>query len=411
MIPRLSGLALRLDVGSNENLRTFILPRALLAQHSLYLCICSFIPEQSIESTKKRKRSQVSDEEDLTENTAKTDGAEVVIKAESDTGGNETKDKKERLRAHIQLPDVDPAIFGLFLHYIYKDAYPRNVDAVMVSVPHQQYSRPPTASNSVPQVPRQHPSVSLPVRAEPVRHPGVSAGSPSTANISSTSTAAQHGSEASTSTFNREAAYEPTLHPLAPKHSPKPSTFPPLTPNSTPPPPSTPAPSNRQPVNTNPLMSTLPASIKAHFLGYRLGACAFINYTMTRIHCAIGTSIRLTPGLIYTIWSCTQSAPQVPLRRLILDYLVTYWSHPEPLVRAAYIHPDERGWDMIFDSCKDVRSYLIRGMQNGVKVSVPEAYHITKKMMVESNWEQLGRGQEGGASAGPDPGAEAAQGA
>ncbi|USP73802.1 uncharacterized protein yc1106_01076 [Curvularia clavata] len=380
-VKMLEGFALRLDVGSNEDLRTFILPCSLLAQHS-------------------------SHEEGPTENKARTKGADVVIKVESDTDGNEIRDEKERLRAHILLPDADPVVFGLFLHFIYQNAYPNNVDAVMPSVLRQQYSYHPPASNSVPQVPHQHPSVGLSGRTESAKHPHISLGTSSTTNLPGTSTTAQHGSEASTSAFNHKAADKPTLPPLAPRPPSIPSTFPSLTPNPTPPPPS-----NRQFVNTIGWLSTLPTSVHAHFLGYRLGACSFINYTLNRIHSAIGTSFSLTPGLISTIWYRTQLVPEAPLRRLILDYLVMYWSHSEPHKRALYIYPDERGWEMVFDSCKDVRDYLIRGMQNGVRVGSAEAYYITKQMMADSNWEKIGVVQQDGTSAsagprtGPGPGA------
>jgi hypothetical protein len=272
---------------------------------------------------------------------------------ETSTGG------KEKV---IKLPDVDPAIFGLFLKFMYKDSYPSNVDARTIPTNLQLYSR--------------------------------TAGPKATAPSSDT-TVPSHPPPPNVSTNNSGAwpqtgpppSHMPTLCPhqaSTPLHSPV---------NMPPPPP---------PHDLAPIQS-IPPSIQAWLLAQRLGALSFMNHAIDRIYSGIGINFALTPSLMDHVWKETSPSPSPspsptsphtttstvltpsPLRKLLLDVLVVFWSDPRSpnpnavILRSLsespnFSRPLKEAWDQLFNEHTDLRNDFIHGLQGGVRLMPVNAY-------------------------------------
>jgi hypothetical protein len=206
-----------------------------------------------------------------------SDEENIAAKLDRQPDAVQTPEVAKKQEMAIRLPDVDPAIFGLFLKFIYKDSYPENADARM-------------QSSSVPK------AATLPAN-------------PSARQFAHT-----------TDHITGRKTDMPSLLPT-PLSTPIRAT-----PMAPPPAPTTQA-----------HLDTIPPSIHAWLLAQRLGALSFMNHCTTRIYHAIGTHFALTPSLMNHVWSetsVTQSPATVlhpsPLRKLLMGVLVTYWSHPNP---------------------------------------------------------------------------------
>ena len=106
-----------------------------------------------------------------------TSSNDVVVVKEEDGERAEEEDTKENTTDEekvIRLPDVDPAIFGLFLKFIYKDSYPSNVDARILTNNANLYPRTASANRTVPvpatTVATQQPPTQMPSHFQP-NHP------------------------------------------------------------------------------------------------------------------------------------------------------------------------------------------------------------------------------------------------
>jgi hypothetical protein len=251
-------------------------------------------------------------------------------------------DVAEKPEMAIRLPDVDPAIFGLFLKFIYKDSYPDNVDSRVCSV----------SKFTVPASPSAH----------------------------------HHHQFTPTPTAALRAA-GPSGH--MPSLPPTPSATPLRNASMAPPP----AP---RVAHTD----TIPPSIHAWLLAQRLGAMSFMNHGLVHVYSGIGTYFALTPSLMDHVWKETSAKPAEssrqpakpstvlhpsPLRKLLMDVLVTYWSYPNSanpnaiILRSLALSPHfstplKHAWDALFDAHKDLREDFIHGLQGGSTLLPVHAY-------------------------------------
>ncbi|XPS73542.1 hypothetical protein M3J09_005687 [Ascochyta lentis] len=219
----------------------------------------------------------------------------------------------------IRLPEVDPAVFGLFLKYVYMGFYPATVDAQAGS-PH---SIPHTSK------PTHYDSPYTPAKAA----------MPPPATINS-----------------RQAL--PGSHP-------RPSP--------------TPNPNNPQIFTTASIQdgsphSLIPPSIHAYLLSVRLSAPGFLNQALNHIYYGIGKYFALTPDLVDYI--CTRMASTSTLRKLILDVLVVHWPSSSTHIVAKYPALNKR-WNEVFDAHKDLRHGFTMGLQGSVKVLPVQAYFVS----------------------------------
>ncbi|CAN9297435.1 unnamed protein product [Alternaria alternata] len=249
--------------------------------------------------------------------------AKVVVEAkdknkdEKPTEEKSVKEDKINEERVIRLTDVDPAIFGLFLKFIYKDSYPPNVDA-RTSTTHYHH-------RSLTAVPK---STTLgPETATALRQPS-----------SNISPANSNGHIQATPPLS----HMPTFMP------------PPLPPQEM-----------RQ-------IEFIPPSVHAWLLGQRLGAISFMNHAISRIYAATAKNV-LAPS---------------PLRKLLLDVLVTHWSRHHPsnpnavVVRSLSVSrnfsaPLKVAWDRLFDEHTGLRNEFIYGLQGGVQLMPANAYFAT----------------------------------
>jgi hypothetical protein len=221
---------------------------------------------------------------------------EVTAKVDRQPDVVQTPGVAKKQEIAIRLPDVDPAIFGLFLKFIYKDAYPESADAKATSV-----SAPKAAVLPANPSARHFAHTTDHITGRKTDMPSLLPTPPSTP-IRATPMAM------------------PSLLPMPP---PTPIRATPMAPPPAP--------------ITQAHLDTIPPSIHAWLLAQRLGALSFMNHCTTRIYHAIGTHFALTPSLMNHVWSetsVTQSPATVlhpsPLRKLLMGVLVTYWSHPNP---------------------------------------------------------------------------------
>ena len=349
---RIQGKSVTVIVGQHSLYCTYTLPVALLCVHSFYLG--KEIAGLTMVN-KKRKLSPSREGEEVE--------AKVVVEAkdknkdEKPTEEKSVKEDKINEERVIRLTDVDPAIFGLFLKFIYKDSYPPNVDA-RTSTTHYPH-------RSLTAVPK------------------------STTLGSETATALRQPSS-KISPANSDGRIQAT---------------PPLShmPALMPPPPS--------PQDMNQI-EFIPPSVHAWLLGQRLGALPFMNHAISRIYAGIGVYFALTPSLLDYVWKETSPSPTItssssnslsgstpsataknvlapsPLRKLLLDVLVTHWSRHHPsnpnavVVRSLSVSPNfsaplKVAWDRLFDEHTDLRNEFIYGLQGGVQLMPANAYFAT----------------------------------
>jgi hypothetical protein len=284
-----------------------MLPVALICVHSNWFRMEMSrlnAPNRAHQVNKKRKLSPTEEatvlkiESSDSERDSEEESAAKVDRQPDATQAPEVAKKQEMA---IRLPEVDPAIFGLFLKFIYKDSYPENTDAKASS------SSAPKAANLPP-----NPS------ARQFAH--------TTDHITGRTTGRPHAPQ---------GGHMPSLFPTP---TPTPIRAMPSIPQMPPTPPSTPIRATPMAPPPAPItqahLDTIPPSILAWLLAQRLGALSFMNHCITRIYHAIGTHFALTPSLMNHVWSETSVTKTVlqpsPLRKLLMDVLVTYWSHPNP---------------------------------------------------------------------------------
>ncbi|EMD89147.1 hypothetical protein COCC4DRAFT_138219 [Bipolaris maydis ATCC 48331] len=327
----IQGYAVRVVVGEDQNRRSFILPVALLCHYSNYfqqqVSQLRLAALSSTSTNKKRKLSETARQDNSTESMTESEEIKTAIKIEPDTDEGEVKEKTKKPDWVIRLPEIDPAIFCLFLHYIYKDAYPASTDINTAEGMGQQYAPAPAPLHAVSMA--HHPKPSQP------------------------SVATNKGQTASTpnevSSCPNALSIPPTAHPNSTtKHSP-PSIKPP------------PAPTSIHLASQPPHHYPIPPSFHAYHLSQTLGSPSFTHYTFNRIRCSLGRHFPLTPSLTKYTWS--HFPPQSPLRILILHFLITHWAHPDPRRYTESILRDGQGWDTLFEEERELRSLFISGMQ------------------------------------------------
>ncbi|KAI4656199.1 hypothetical protein J4E93_000918 [Alternaria ventricosa] len=347
----IQGSSITVIVGQHPSSRTYTLPVALLCVHSIYfrdqIARINATVLKDHTASKKRKLSTSNDDV-------------VVIKEEDGERAKEedTKEDAKNEEKTIRLPDVDPAIFGLFLKFIYKDTYPSNVDARTLPNNANLYPRTASANRTVsvpaPPVAPQQPTTQMPSHFQP-------------------------------------------NYPLTPALTP--------TRKSMPPPP---IPHNI----TSP--QRIPPSIHAWLLAQRLGALSFMNHTIQHIYSGIGRHFALTPTLIDHVWRSTTPTPSSspsplspststiltpsPLRNLLLHTLTSYWSQPGPqqnpnaiILRSLSVSHGQGhfstglkdAWDRLFNEHEDLRNEFIHGLQAGVgQLGVVGVYFATSGTVV-----------------------------
>ncbi|KAI4619674.1 hypothetical protein J4E83_005529 [Alternaria metachromatica] len=339
---QIQGSSITVIVGQYPS-RTYTLPVALLCVHSIFFRdqitrINAAVLEDHTDS-KKRKLSTSNDDV-------------VVIKEEDGEPAKEedTKEDAKNEEKVIRLPDVDPAIFGLFLKFIYKDTYPSNVDARTLPNSANPYSRTASADRTV----------SVPA-----------------------TTVAPHS--LSTQTPSHLQLNGPPAHIRN------------WTPTNMPPPPIPHNITSPQPI---------PPSIHAWLLAQRLGTLSFMNHTIQHIYSGIGRHFALTPTLIDHVWrETTPSSSPIstiltpsPLRSLLLHALTSYWSQPGPqqnpnaiILRSLSVSHGQGhfstglkdAWDRLFDEHEDLRNEFIHGLQAGPgQLGVVGAYFATSGTVV-----------------------------
>ncbi|RAR07915.1 hypothetical protein DDE82_002577 [Stemphylium lycopersici] len=370
-ISMIQGASIPFIVGAGTSSRIFTLPVGLLSHHSIFLQN-QFVYLSGIRvshnMSKKRKLSETQDEDDGGSIKSQPRGElKMGTKAEMETGRKATEEDVKNPEMIIRLPDVDPVIFGFFLNFIYKDAYPDNVDAIAALGAVHPPSGNPTYSFT-PIAPPRFPAVKNSGAGKNPNGLRMHSG-PAKSKPQGTSTGTAHQSPLhNTSVSNGTAASKLSrISPYGPHQPTGPQPNPPST--------VIPAPHSNQSISIPP--SSIPPSIHAYLLAHRLNACAFMNYTTTRLYMAIGLDFSLTPLLIAYIWRQTQSfLPGCSLRRLILDFLISFWSHPDPAIHHRVI---QRGvdWDALFDEHKGLRNEFIKGLQGGVRVLPVKRYHVT----------------------------------
>ncbi|KAI4648470.1 uncharacterized protein J4E79_010092 [Alternaria viburni] len=345
----IQGSSITVIVGQYPSSRTYTLPVALLCVHSIYfrdqIARINATVLKDHTASKKRKRANSNGEKNEEEN-------EVVIKEEDGESAKE-EDKTEETNNEektIRLPDVDPAIFGLFLKFIYKDTYPSNVDARTLPNHAHPYPRTATANRAA----------SVPATTVVLQQP-------------------------------------PTQAPSHLQLNGPPAHIRNWTPTNMPPPP---IPHN----TTSP--QPIPPSIHAWLLAQRLGALSFMNHTIQHIYSGIGRHFALTPSLIDHVWrETTPSSSPIstiltpsPLRNLLLHTLTSYWSQPGPqqnpnaiILRSLSVSHGQGhfstglkdAWDGLFNEHEDLRNEFIHGLQAGPgQLGVVGVYFATSGTVV-----------------------------
>lgn len=243
----------------------------------------------------------------------------IAREVKKEDGESETEGTKDhgcgQKETVIRLPDVDPAIFGLFLKFVYMGFYPGAVDAT----PGATRSAPYTTTST------QHDPPYTPAKAA----------MPPPANLNS-----------------RQPPPDGLPLPLPPPNPTKPS----------PPPAAT----SREP--TSP-----PPSIDAYLLSIRLGAPSFMNHALNHIYYGIGKYFALTPRLVDYTWRHTP--PGSPLCKLLLAVLAVHW--PSLSTHIIAKHPAlNKAWNEVFDTHTELRHEFTMGLQGGAKVAPVQAYFV-----------------------------------
>lgn len=341
-------------IGTELSAPRYTLPATLLMVHSLYFRTeITRLKDLAAISSANKKRKYSPD-------MAASSGEDGDIE-----GVKTSVEHYEQNEMVIQLPDVDPAIFGLFLKYIYQGMYPAIVDARTSHVQYASYV------------------------------------------LSTQTVSAQAAAQTLTTNSPRSA---PNALPKTNKTGPPPSK------------PATTAPRNMTPaaagnhVNGITHTEVIPPSIRAWLLGQSLKARDFMNHAIGRIYAGIGMHFALTPSLIDHVWVNTAHAPispsaatmtcsgtsasttdeaivgkgriplsssgdilalkPNPLRALLLAVLVTYWSSTSAhtIARSASLNAV---WNALFDTHHDLRRDFILGLQGGIKVMPVQGYYVS----------------------------------
>ncbi|KAH7380115.1 hypothetical protein BKA66DRAFT_571192 [Pyrenochaeta sp. MPI-SDFR-AT-0127] len=358
----IQGPVVTIIIGTSHSAAHYTLPTRLLGYHSLYFRNeIGRLSDLATTSTANKKRK-------LT--------PEVMSPSMED---KETEKVKESFEQHekeemvIRLADVDPAIFGLFLRYMYQGTYPASVDSRPTNVHQAPLKLPAKATYSLHTSP-------APVASETKNTLHKPPGS-SVPNHPPTST--------STTTASRNAtSVPPAVHGHNVPHT-----------------------------------EGIPPSIHAWLLAQRLRAMAFMNYAISRIHDGIGIHFALTPSLIDHVWSntvpittslaatpCTGIAgsktdeisaekeatlhssttnatspfpvsyPVItpnPLRTLLLTVLVIHWpsNYAHIIAKSATLNGV---WNALFDKHQDLRREFIVGLQGGVQMMPVHGYYMSR---------------------------------
>ena len=163
---------------------------------------------------------------------------------------------------------------------------------------------------------------------------------------------------------------------------------------------------------------------------------SFMNHCITRVFSGIGTFFALTPTLMDHVWNETAvtqpsssssstsdmtTKPSAvlhpsPLRKLFMDVLVAYWSHPNPehpnavILRSFALSPHfstplKHAWDQLFDAHKDLREDFIHGLQGGSQLLQIHGYFASSGVRTEKVVKEMGHaasGKGGGRGTGYD---------
>ncbi|KAG9192697.1 hypothetical protein G6011_11431 [Alternaria panax] len=291
---------------------------------------------------KKRKLSPSNNDEEVEQ----TDVKEAREKNEKPTKRKSANNDMINEVRVIRLTDVDPPIFGLFLKFIYRDSYPSNVDArgSMAQYHHRSLTAVPRTTTPTPTT----------------------------------------------------AARPPFPNGNGPGQTTSPSSH---MPTLMPPPP---------PLQGMNYIDSIPPSIHAWLLAQRQGALAFMIHAITNIHAGIGVYFALIPSLMDYVWRATSSSSNLsppttvttvlspsPLRKLLLDVLVTHWSHHNPknpnaiVLRSMSVSPNfstplKIAWNRLFDKHTDLRNEFIHGLQGHVQMMAADAYFATPTPTAQS---------------------------
>ncbi|KAF1947882.1 hypothetical protein EJ02DRAFT_429636 [Clathrospora elynae] len=386
----IQGPAITIIIGPGPSAPVYTLPIALLCVNSLYfrteITRLNSLTASNFHFSKKRKRSP-----------------EAVEKVDSDSDSDVTEEdeKTEKVDIVIRLPDVDPAIFGLFLKFIYQGSYPANVDG-RTSANYHHHNVSSVATSMTPVSARY---------------------SPYTTTIY-TSPYTNHDDK---NNNVKQTAPGTFLPPTPPPPFRSPVTGPP---QHTPP--------------SIPYTDRIPFSIHAWLLAQRLGAMGFMNHCIGQIYAGLGVYFALTPALMHYVWAHTtpflpfsssssssssfslspNSSPTTftekntvlttsPLRKLLLDVLVLHWSSSPSSTSSSSSSSSSSSnnnnnkknnviarssssnnpsssaslnmaWDNLFDTHHDLRREFIFGLQGGVQLMGLGGYFATSGSMGQS---------------------------
>ncbi|EUC47142.1 hypothetical protein COCMIDRAFT_90993 [Bipolaris oryzae ATCC 44560] len=341
-VKMIEGNVIRVVVGEHQNRRSFILPVALLCHYSNYfhqqVSQLRLTVLSSTSTNKKRKLSETTRQGNSAESTAEPEETKTAIKIELDNDEEEVEEKVKKPDWVIRLPEVDPTIFCLFLHYIYKDAYPASADLNTAQGMGQQYAPAPAPLNVVSMA--HHPKPSQPSIATNKHQ---TACTPNEVSSSSSALSIPPTAHPKSTTKHIYPGLKPAPAPTAR------GTLPIDAPTS--------LPLTLQPAYHYPV----PPSFYAYHLSQTLSSPSFTHYTLGRIRWSLGRHFPLTPSIAKYVWS--QFPARSDLRVYVLQFLIAHWAHPHPRLYGQSILRDGPGWDRLFDEERELRSEFISGMQ------------------------------------------------
>lgn len=264
----------------------------------------------------------------------------------SPDGGVEVIKDEEKIEESLRLDGVDPAIFGIFLKYMYA-------------------------------------------------HPSPQGAKVHTSTVTGTSRPAPLNGSQSSSVVSNDANLPTQPGPNVPSLPPVPVLL-------------------QQP-------ESVPSPINGWLLAQQLGAVGFMNQTIANIYYSVGRSFTLTPNLIDYVWAHTtpilrtpesdskpnpagfvspplskmpltssrsavtqETLPRFcpilnpsPLRRLLIDLLIIFWSSQTTRIVAR--SPNyQQAWNVLFDKRPDLRRNFIFGLQGPAKVMPVQGYFASE---------------------------------
>ncbi|KAE8856111.1 hypothetical protein PTNB29_08950 [Pyrenophora teres f. teres] len=360
----IAGPSIEVAVGKSPKDYKYNLPIALVSFHSAFFAkeIARLNAIRTDRVANKKRKLSSSGEGD-----AACDKERNESTAQSDKGMS------------IELTDVDPDTFGLFLKFIYntKEGFPNHVDT------------PPT-----PQLPANIP------RPPPSLQTAAPGGKKKVAQAKKGSCMLGHSLQQYPNHYNNS---NPT--------SSAPTSLVRL-------------PSSHSVLSQN---EWIPPSLQAWLLAQRLGATRFLNFSITRVYQNIGTYFTLTPFMVNYIWVRTsastssistslpdqtsESSPVLPqdspsslspifcgiltpspLRQFLLDIIIACYaplpvtlqpSRPIPTIlrssspaSTSLSCPVTDAWNSLFDVHKDLRDGFFNGLHTGMKPQPASAYYV-----------------------------------